>query len=60
MVVVQMQFANCIGPQICLSGLWQHLVATERHVLLNLSNIKGKDQNVLMDAPFFPSSVGLD
>ncbi len=26
-VVVRMQFANSIGPQICLSGLWLHLVA---------------------------------
>ncbi len=48
------RFANCTGPQICLSGLWQHLVATERHLWLNLSNIKRKDKNVLMDAPIFP------
>ncbi len=27
------------------------LVATERHIWLNLSNIKGKDKNFLMDAP---------
>ncbi len=60
-VVVRTQFANCVGPQICLSGLWQHLVATERHLWLNLSNIKRKDKNFLMDAPFFPltSSVQL-
>ncbi len=30
------------------------LVATERHLWLNLSNIKGKDKNFLMDAPIFP------
>ncbi len=40
--------------QICLSGLWQHLVATERHLWLNLSDIKRKDKNFLMDAPIFP------
>ncbi len=28
------EFANCVGPQICLSGLWQHLVATKRHLWL--------------------------
>ncbi len=33
------------------------LVATERHLWLNLSNIKGKDKNFLMDAPL--SSSGL-
>ncbi len=33
-VLVRTQFAICVGPQICLSGLWQHLVATERHLLL--------------------------
>ncbi len=33
------------------------LVVTERHLWLNLSNIKGKDKNVLMDAPI--SSSGL-
>ncbi len=33
------------------------LVATERHLWLNLSNIKGKDKNFLMDAPI--SSSGL-
>ncbi len=53
-VVVRMQFANSIGPQICLSGLWLHLVVTERHLWLNLSNIKRKDKNFLMDAPIFP------
>ncbi len=53
-VVVRTQFANCVGPQICLPGLWQHLVATERHLWLNLSNIKRKYKNFLMDAPFFP------
>jgi len=41
-VVVRTQFANCVGPQICLSGLWQHLVATERHLWLNLSYNKKK------------------
>ncbi len=34
--------------------LWQHLVATERHLWLNLSNTKRKDKNFLMNAPFFP------
>ncbi len=29
-------------------------VATERHLWLNLSNIKGKDKNFLMDAPISP------
>ncbi len=33
------------------------LVATERHLWLNLSNIKGKDKHFLMDAPL--SSSGL-
>ncbi len=33
------------------------LVVTEIHLWLNLSNIKGKDKNVLMDAPI--SSSGL-
>ncbi len=33
------------------------LVATERHLWLNLSNIKGNDKNFLMDAPI--SSSGL-
>ncbi len=33
------------------------LVATERHLWLNLRNIKGKDKNFLMDAPL--SSSGL-
>ncbi len=33
------------------------LVATERHLWFNLINIKGKDKNVLMDAPL--SSSGL-
>ncbi len=33
------------------------LVATERHLWLNLSNIKGKDKNFLMDAPIFPSGL---
>ncbi len=32
--------ANCVGPKSCLSGLWQHLVATERHLMVYLSNIK--------------------
>ncbi len=41
-VVVRTQFVNCVGPQICLSGLWQYLVATERHLWLNLSSIKRK------------------
>ncbi len=54
-VVVQMQFANCFGPQICLSGVWQHLVATERHLWLNLSKHQEKrNKNFLMDAPIFP------
>ncbi len=44
--------------QICLSGLWQHLVATERHLWLNLSNIKRNDKNFLMDAPIFPLASG--
>ncbi len=30
MRVDRTQFANCVRPQICLSWLWQHLVATER------------------------------
>ncbi len=53
-VVVRTQFANCIGPQICLSGLWQHLVATERRLWLNLSNIKRKDKNTfgILRGPF--------
>ncbi len=46
-VVVRTPFANCVGPQICLSGLWQHLVTTERHLWLNLSNIKIKDKTFL-------------
>ncbi len=33
------------------------LVATERHLWLNLSNIKGKDKNFLMDAPISPSGL---
>ncbi len=33
-VLVRMQFVNCEGPQICLSGLWQHLVATKRYLWL--------------------------
>ncbi len=53
-VVVRMQFANCVGPEICLSGLWQHLVATERHLWLNLSKTKRKDKTFLMDASIFP------
>ncbi len=37
------------------------LVATERHIWLNLSNIKGKDKNFLMDAPsgLFGDAVNL-
>ncbi len=31
-------------------------MATERHLWLNLSNIKGKDKNFLMDAPISSSS----
>ncbi len=54
-VVVRTQFAKCIGPQICLSGLWQHLVATERHLWLNLSNIKRKEKNFLMGSQPQPS-----
>ncbi len=53
-VVVRTQFVNCVGTQICLSWIWQHLVATGRHLWLNLSNIKRKDNNFLMDAPIFP------
>ncbi len=53
-VVVRTQFPNCVGPQICLSGLWKHLVATERHLWLNLSNIKIKNINFFMDPPIFP------
>ncbi len=33
------------------------LVATERHIWLNLSNIKGKDKNFIMDAPISPSGL---
>ncbi len=33
------------------------LVATERHLWLNLSNIKGKVKNFLMDAPISPSGL---
>ncbi len=33
------------------------LVATERHLWLNLSNIKGEDKNFLMDAPISPSGL---
>ncbi len=33
------------------------LVATERHLWFNLSNIKGKDKNSLMDAPISPSGL---
>ncbi len=33
------------------------LVATERHLWLNLSNIKLKDKNLLMDAPLSPSGL---
>ncbi len=33
------------------------LVGTERHLWLNLSNIKGKDKNFLMDAPLSPSGL---
>ncbi len=33
------------------------LVATERHLWLDLSNIKGKDKNFLMDAPISPSGL---
>ncbi len=33
------------------------LVATERHLWLNLSNIKGKDKNFLMDAPISTSGL---
>ncbi len=32
-------------------------MATERHLWLNLSNIKGKDKNFLMDAPISSSSL---
>ncbi len=56
-VVVQTQFANCFGPQMCLSGLWQHQVATETHLWLSLSNIKRKDKNFLMDATISPSGL---
>ncbi len=31
------------------------LVATERHLWINLSNIKGKDKKILMDAPLSSS-----
>ncbi len=33
------------------------LVATERHLWLNLSNIKEKDKNFLMDVPISPSGL---
>lgn len=33
------------------------LVATERHLWLNLSDIKEKDKNVLMDAPLSPGGL---
>ncbi|KAG1925197.1 hypothetical protein F2P79_025690, partial [Pimephales promelas] len=33
------------------------LVATERHLWLNLSEIKEKDRSVLLDAPMSPSSL---
>ncbi len=33
------------------------LVATERHLWLNLNNIKGMDNNFLMDAPLSPSGL---
>ncbi len=33
------------------------LVATERHLWLNQSNIKGKDKIFLMDAPISPSGL---
>ncbi len=33
------------------------LLATERHLCLNLSNIKGKDKIFLMDAPISPSGL---
>ncbi len=35
------------------------LVTTERHLWLNLSNIKGKDKNFLMDAPISPSGFSI-
>ncbi len=40
-----------------IGGSMAALVATERHLWLNLRNIKGKDKNFLMDAPL--SSSGL-
>ncbi len=36
------------------TDLSQHLVATERHLWLKLSNIKRKDINFLMDDTIFP------
>ncbi len=35
------------------------LVTTKRHLWLNLSNIKGKDKNFLMDAPISPSGFSI-
>ncbi len=57
-VVVRMQFANCVGPQLCL-WLWKHLVANKRHLWLNLSNIifKRKDQNISYVCSHVPSSL---
>ncbi len=53
-VLVRTQFATCVGPQICLSVA---LVATEIHLWLNLSNIKGKHNNLFMDGPISPSGL---
>ncbi len=47
-----------IGPNTDLAlRAMAALVATERHLWLNLRNIKGKDKNFLKDAPISPSGL---